>query len=142
MTQSAWMISRGEYSDYRVEAVFLDKAEAEAFAKRWNEDYDLRGGDEYGVEEVALRPELPEPGIYCFRTYIKRDGGIVDCSKHEYGARGGFSATVIQHGYAGPGWNVHCFARDKEHAMKIASEYRQAELAKASVLPGLGTEDK
>ncbi len=129
---SAWIISSGSYSYYRVSAVFLDREEAEAYVERWNASYELTGDSQYGVEEMPLCPLLPEPGTVCFNVYITRKGDIISCDRSEYTARNPTS-HAISHGYAGPGWSVACFASDAGAARKIASEYRQAELAKEAM---------
>ena len=51
-----WMLSSGEYSDYRVHAVFERQSAAEAAAKEFSKDYEI-----YRAEEVKVYPDGYEP---------------------------------------------------------------------------------
>lgn len=123
-----WAVSSGEYSDYRVNAVFSTKEKAEAYAARFNKLVRHRS-DEYGVEEYPLDPEMPEEGLSCWLVFIEANGDIKRVDESGYS----FDSTICR--IHGGGWSVRCFARDREHAIKIAGERRQEEIAREALIP-------
>ncbi|MDD5374430.1 hypothetical protein [Acidithiobacillus sp.] len=128
MTKAAWTVSAGEYSDYGVCAVFSSKETADLYASRLN----AAGGsrtDAYFVEEFPLDPEVPVEGMPSWTVYVHRNGDIegshVDSTAN--------LPTISSYGkcprFPNGGFVVHCFAADAEHAIKIAGEKRQEQLA-------------
>lgn len=76
---TAYVVTSGDYSDYSVDLVFLDKAKAEAFVERM-------GGDEYSryrIEEYEVTEDGPEVrdrlSIVCS---VMEDGTITDTWYH------------------------------------------------------------
>jgi hypothetical protein len=126
--KTIWAVSSGDYFDYRVNAVFSTKEKAEAYAKRFNEL--SRRTDDYGVEEYPLDPSTPAEGLESFLVFIQRNGDIERVYRCSYG----FDEVVTPLWNKG-GWSVRCFARDREHAIKIAGEKRQEELAREALVP-------
>lgn len=62
MSDTAYVITSGEYSDYRVDRVYLDKGEAQAYVDRRNGDR-----EEYYVEEFQIgagKAQYDGPGWY------------------------------------------------------------------------------
>src|SRR4051812_32044619 len=57
MTDTAYVVTSGSYSDYDVDSVFLDKRVAEEYVEKRNR---LSGRDEYRVEALPLY-ESPPP---------------------------------------------------------------------------------
>ena len=138
-----WLVSTGEYSEYGVVAVFDDdhKAEAVEFAK-------LVGGV-VEVHPLSLNPTHQEPpgGQSFFEFQMGRDGTL-PC---RWGCREGIEqgdllcddgslrkchyrvsvSTDIE-------WRlvVRMYARDKEHAVKVANEIRIQILAGAKPTEG------
>lgn len=50
--KTIYVVTSGEYSDYRIEGVFTDKDKAEAFADR---------NPEYEIEEYPANPDFDKP---------------------------------------------------------------------------------
>jgi len=114
--KKVYIITKGAYSDYHICAVASDKNMAEKLCraytdndrhKAWIEEYDLNER----LEDVRI--------MYCVEI---TDDGVEVCEndyenkEFEYGDRGDFTAYV--------------FARDQEHAVKIAQDRRAEYLAK------------
>lgn len=124
-----YAVSSGEYSDYHIDCVFRTKEEAEGWiSKRWSPN-------DYTIEEWAFDTYNPAQ-LAGFTVYMDVDTGDV---------KGGWEAdhegpSTLHVGYQTPtyAWDryspyfkmtVKCLARDKDHAIKIASEYRRMVLA-------------
>jgi hypothetical protein len=124
-----YAVSSGEYSDYHIDCVFRTRAEAEGWiSKRW-------APNEYAIEEWGFDTYNPT-GLSGFAVFMDADSGDVK-SGYEIDHEG---PSTLQVEYQNPsyGWYRHipyfkmtvkCLARDKDHAIKIASEYRRMVLA-------------
>lgn len=143
MINKVFLVSSGDYSDYKVVAVFSERGLAEDFCGRF-------GGF---VEERLLNPEvLPRPeGTGCFhltifgdhrkpfKTYCmtKREwiwiteppmieareiGGECLVSDEDMQSCPALGLGAIRPIY--DHWETHVWARDEQHALKIGSEYR------------------
>lgn len=122
-----YIVTSGSYSDYHINCVFRTWEEAEAWvAVRWNP------GD-YNIGEWGF--DTPNPGgLVGFRVVMDLDSGDVSwgCEdEHEgpayYEARYLPPSEYCTFGKQTPSFEVEvmCLARDKEHAVKIASECRR-----------------
>jgi hypothetical protein len=115
--KTCYAITEGEYSDYRVIAIFTTRKLAEAELTRY------RSAD---IEEFPLDPTTPVQyagltGYFC-REY--KEGGqsvygytetpLTMLQRDDVG-------LVRRMGLSGP-YCIHLWARDKEHAIKVAAE--------------------
>jgi hypothetical protein len=120
---TAYVVTTGEYSDYRVVAVFTTRESAEKYVGLWPDRYadcnDPRI-EEYLLDEV---PGLP-PGKVLYRVLFDRDGNSV--AKHEPPTE--YMSGVRPYG-DGKTMVTYCWARDSEHAVKIANERRVQTIA-------------
>lgn len=136
MSKSVWVIERGEYSDYCVVGVFSTKENAQKVLDTLPQgEYDhvgmaewpldpfidnlraglkpftiwmLQNGDVEKVEEYATDEEENPLQAHPFRQYLNCYDKIVTCKASIYG-------TI--------------FAKDSQHAIKIANEFRTRILA-------------
>jgi hypothetical protein len=124
-----YIVSQGEYSDYRVEAIFDEHhlEEARRFARMTGGD--LEENDPFEIN--APNMDEPPPGVSYFRVCLKADGEAL-CRKYQLlnddGCRHDCTWYVDEfHGL----WNVNVnlYARDDSHAVKVASEIRTQILA-------------
>lgn len=104
----AYVVTRGEYSDYRICGVYLTQEEA-------GEAATFFGGD---IEEwqVGNVPRPPK-GMMAWRVIMGRDG----TTHHAYGET---HEDIGEDERFSESWAFHMWARDKEHAVKIANERR------------------
>lgn len=114
---NVYVVTAGEY---RIVAVFSSKETAEKLASVFSG---------YSVEEFTLDPETPaelHQGLSQFRVVMKSDGRVHICRRlSEQDSR----KTTIRyclgfHRYAFLAMCTTVWARDKEHAIKIANEKR------------------
>lgn len=118
--KTIYVVTEGVYSEYSIIGVFDDKSLAEKMAS-----FSCNDGR---VEEYTLNPFAPElsEGLSHFTVWMNRDGSL----KYEAHA-----ATPLQE--ANPSLYIYrtgemcfsCFARDKEHAVKMANDRRLIEIA-------------
>lgn len=123
----AYIVTSGQYSDYSINRVFRTKEEAERWiAKRWEP------GD-YSIEEWEFDKFNPS-GLSGHCVFIDLETGDVTGGFDECDHEG----PATYHAYFQPpspySWGrqtplfrlaVRCLARDREHAIKIASECRR-----------------
>lgn len=134
--QTAYVVTRGEYSDYSVVAVFTRREDAQAFVNRVRED----AGGYCGhlndhIEEYALDSGVAQirAGLTPYDVLMERDSGEVEhCYSTADEPHDGMHERVIwgQRGLPQlPALSCVVWATDKEHAIKIASERRAVLLA-------------
>lgn len=131
-----WMVSAGRYSDYGIVGIFSTKEKADAFVQRHQ---DITGSDRTygpdlnGVEEVEV--DAYDNGMVAWTVLMQRDGAVLRCTAEcwdvnttptpsawvyiEYSKRDDWHAAI----------KVDCWARDREHAIKIANERRIMRIA-------------
>ena len=112
--QKVYVVTEGEYSDYHIEAVSLDKEWAEAYAKR-------RGGnvEEYTLEEERRLCTTMYEVIFIGQSIysvLERKGQEYNCDEKIIGDDEKMIILVI--------------AKDKDHARKIAQDKRAEFLAR------------
>lgn len=120
--KKAYVIVSGEYSDYTVNAVFLDKEEAERAAEIANR----KGGawyDDHRVLEFDIGVPCDLEKFDLYSAYLDKDGHVTHASKHSWL----FSDELNQvHVLTGPyrknDYRIEVYATDEEHAKKIAAD--------------------
>jgi hypothetical protein len=133
MDQTVYIVTAGEYSDYRIVAAFTTRERAEAYLGEYNcptgriQEYELdrawRGPPrDWAYWTVCLgrsgEPAPHRPGgewVYCQgrEDYVDPDDEV---SSEPHILRRPLDKP--------PGIEVHCWARDREHAIKIANDIR------------------
>lgn len=132
--KGVWLVTSGEHSDFGVVAAFSTEDAA-------NAAMDKGLGD--GVEFCALDPEIaPTPeGKELWIVYLDRDGNACSGLGQPFKSRNekydsdltvckaSIYWTDFQHGDVNGYFVVSCWARDAEHAVKIANELRVRAIA-------------
>lgn len=123
MMTSVWMVTEGEYSDYRVVGVFSTEERAKKFVATFPRDsrWFTHGQD---IEEVPLDPALDQvnAGMLVYFVRMSRDGVASDVEH--------VSPRFTEPTYLNWGWDVRgnlymsVWATDPTHAVKIVNEYR------------------
>ena len=122
---TCYAITRGEYSDYTVLAVFTTRELAEAELPKYHDGkHDLAQ-----IEELPLDPEIPgpPPGMQGFFCTENDDGSIrarrVPCTEMSAADQiGVLNRHVVEKPWFRAWCNMYVWARDEDHAIKIAAE--------------------
>jgi hypothetical protein len=126
MTNTIYVITQGEYSDYHIVCVFDDENMAQAYVDKFKfEEYYL---EKYELNSEAGRLENP---LIPYKIFIDKDG-VVD------GDRGVHEGVMLDDDdmidfFTDSSWYIdkrptrliiRCYAKDIDHAVKIANERR------------------
>ena len=126
MRQSkVYLVTKGQYSDYQVVGVFSSEEDAEKFCALYNGALD----SPYTVEEYDLDPGLPKvrEGLGFWIVDMERNGRVYQAEPFitsEPQPSDRMIGTVMD-----PILEVKCWARDREHAVKIANDIRTQRIA-------------
>ena len=109
-----WLVSQGYYSDYSIEGVFSSENLANEFAALYSEASGAEV-EEFVVDDLAIRP-----GMLYFWIEIDRDGNTY----HNAQGSPPTSRFVDDIYPLHKSMQMGIWARDIEHAIKIANEKR------------------
>ena len=120
MLQAVFLVTRGYYSDYRVCAVFTEKALAQKYIDSFAKAY-----YEFRIENYKLNPFSKElkSDYKPYFLRMKKDGTCTEI--HIKDSSYGFETEGLDIGF-----DIHkdmylsVFAKDEKHAIKIANEKR------------------
>ena len=119
-----YIITKGSYSDYHICAVSTDKKKAEILRKAFDDNDDWRKAQIETYETDQFLTEI-ENGMKLYLCGVKDDGGmsiITYESDLDYIVPSDFKVRKYTKGNMAPGYGVNVFAKDKEHACKIAAD--------------------
>jgi len=121
MLQAVFLVTRGEYSDYRVCAVFTEKA----LAEKYIDSFKVNSYEEFRIENYNLNPyqyELKNDYKPFFLKMTKEGNCIeINVMNSSYG----FEDEDINIGFdIHKNMYISIFAKDETHAIKIANEKR------------------
>ncbi len=133
--KTIWVIEKGSYSDYRVVGVYSTKANAQAMCDRINKDEEYERAE---IAEWSLDPgvEAINQGLEVYLVWMLRDGTVEKIQRESGGDEFQWALnenlTVWRRANAPAykGKNVQdclhgrVFAKDEQHAIKIANERR------------------
>ncbi len=133
MSETAWLVTAGDYSDYSVLGVFTDKALLDAYVALAKS----LGQGEPRVEEMPLNParEQIEQQVPSWYVRMAEDGSAEDCTAYAPSLDDGTRRHWTS-GWAGTRerrFTCWVVARDRETAIKAANEYRLASIANRHV---------
>ena len=121
--KTIYVCTGGVYSDYDIYGVFDDKKLADAFAEKFAPDCEV---EEYPLNMFKEEIESGHDPYFVRMTKCGEAEEVKRCFD-------GFSYTGKEDGQmrfdVSNGMMLHCFARDKTHAIKIANERRAALIA-------------
>lgn len=120
-----YVVVKGEYSDYRIEAIFRKKKDADGYIKDSTDGlYDIPSVEIWDLFKNYKKVSMPL-GYQTFCIYMDRDGTVSDCADRVANTEklvvkiisevSSFKDTQIV---------VVCRAKNKEHAIKITNEHR------------------
>lgn len=124
-----YMVSSGQYSDYRIQGIFSSKELAEkhkVFRNSDNpiEEWEMDDENSFDLTRLGWRVEMYKDGS---TKSVRRDDSDPYGSPHF-----GTPTTETHFSITDPGrhlWNFFVHARDEHHAVKIANERRALLLA-------------
>lgn len=130
-----YIVTQGEYSDYRIVAVFTEEADAVKFVETYKNGERRWYSDEPEIETWPTNPYTSEQlrlGLMRYEAFIDKDGnnarahrsetqGAVVDPKHEHFVRVNFHDVETL--------NTVVYATCEKHAIKIANERRASLLA-------------
>lgn len=116
--KTIYLVSDGDYSDYRVEAVFSDRQTAE----RFKELHGLTNG----IEEFELDKFEPQTkaSLVCYFVRLNKDIKETYGIEKWWSSDGGVRQSVDGHYF------THVFAVDEQHAAKVAKDKIMRHIAK------------
>lgn len=124
-----YVITSGEYSDYGIRAVTLDKEQAELLRARYSDGWDEAHIEEYETDNYKIEVSEDYKPMWVVDFYF--DGDIRRCNivaigkyKHGYIRKGAWDVTP----------KVFVEAEDEEHAKKIAKDIYMKWLAEQNDL--------
>lgn len=124
-----YVVTQGEYSDYHIIGVFLDKAKADALAAHNKSHYDTMTVEEYDTADTPWE-QMTKAGGLPFHVYIDIESGTVrsvELKTHMLFEPTDNIRTTEQLDYTGKVLFINnIMARDEQHAVKIANERRIA----------------
>lgn len=129
-----YLVTSGEYSDYRVNAAFTDREAAEAYAE-W-----LNGPDpgHYGiadVEEYALDEPTPTTGRWCIGgPYEDWDAGDVDALGAGWWNEDSSEKTHAHRDGGGGIW-IAAYGKDRDRALRSGRNLARSIKAGTVVVP-------
>lgn len=115
--ETVWIVSEGDYSDYRVLAVFTDEDELKRFLEIYPGEYDPVEVETW----QANNPEFMGKDLHQYSVWLDRDSGEIDGVRYNRIVRhqgidiGSLLADVST-------MRIDVKARDLEHAKKIAAD--------------------
>lgn len=151
MSQTIYLVSQGEYSDYGIVAVFSTREKAEAFVSESeakalassNGDgaWKLSYGEDMGIEEYELDAAVaPQKGAFSVSLSINSPYASLRSSQTVYArwdenASPTSAATAERDRYHPAHIKVVGFGETREHARRSASELQRAILAGTVIVP-------
>jgi hypothetical protein len=120
--EKIYVVTRGEYSDYGICAMFTEKKLAQAFIDSFK--IDGYGGFN-DIEEYELNPYKNDlkAGRKAYSLRMNVEGNTTDVEQAD--STYGFNSSIgISFTHNKEWMNVFCFAKDETHAIKIANEKR------------------
>jgi hypothetical protein len=121
--KDVFIVTTGEYSDYRISGVFDSKELASKFIDSFAKDIFT----EYQIEVWALNPYERElnDGYSCYYVSMNKDGSVEDVKQthYDWGSPKPLFRKDKMSFYA------HLYAKDENHAVKIMNEKRTVALA-------------
>lgn len=119
-----WICTNGSYSDYHIKALYSD----ESIAKRLSEAYGWNEPKEFEVDAIEP-PSEAKQGLNYYSVHLHPDEGDQSWSQVLEPSNGKGIGWYPAYSWVTSGksndvmrFNTLCWAKDKEHAVKIAAE--------------------
>ena len=117
-----YIITKGDYSAYHICAVSTDKKKVETLRKAFSDSWDEARIETYETDKFLTEIEN---GFKLYDCAMKENGDMSITtfeSNLDYIDSADFKVGKYEKGYMAPGYGVYVWAKDKEHARKIAAD--------------------
>ena len=123
-----YILTSGEYSDYRIVGAFSTEEKANAAIEFFGyEEHDCQV-EEFEIDASPDSPFAPPPGMNAWRVFISNGNTTANRTPNDSELKSYFN---VQQPTIHSSFVCTCHATDSEHAAKIASEKRAQMLAEA-----------
>ena len=125
-SKKVFVVSTGEYSDWRIRGVFSSREKAESFMAtfndktkntHWNENFN--GIDVYEVDEAV---NALEKGYMPYEVTIDKHGNVSQVDVD-------WSCGGDCYSFLTGDWSIYVWAKSIKHAVKIAADRRRQRIA-------------
>lgn len=117
-----YVITKGAYSCYHICAVATDKKKAEILRKAFSDSWDEAEIETYETDQFITEIEN---GFKLYNCGLK-DGEDLSISTYledlDYMTDSDFRVKRFSKGWCAPGYGIKVWAKDKDHARKIAAD--------------------
>lgn len=129
---TVYLVSTGSYSDYSVRGVFSSKANADKFTATFGPRSDLNDLEEYTLDQGVSQLDA---GLKVFHVEMLASGDGAVATPQSADSSPGWArlVDVSRNQQRLPGFRAYVWARDEQHAIKIANEKRVAHIAEESL---------
>lgn len=134
-----YLVTSGQYSDYGIEAVFTSKEKAQSYATGI---YGANDVEEFDLDPVEP-PRLSEGMGYFCVIITERDGASSAYDDYYEPGHGMFvneGWEVLKQSTGALILRIRTIAKDKQHAIKIASERRASLIATGNFKEGVSSQ--
>lgn len=118
MKNTVYVVTSGQYSDVRIEAIFTRRADAKDFINNNTTDFYL---EEFVINEKV---DHIKRGYKLFEVTMLKDGTVIDVERANYYAKCNEPLYRVNKYIKPAQLLVTTLARNKDHAIKIANERR------------------
>jgi len=121
LLQAVFLVTRGDYSDYRVCAVFTEKA----LAEKYIDSFKGNSYEQFRIENYTLNPYQYElkNDYKPFFLRMTKEGNCTEINVKD--SSYGFEDEDIDFGFdVNKNMYISIFAKDETHAIKVANEKR------------------
>lgn len=132
-----FIVTDGEYSGNYIKGVFSTLEKAKQAVEVWAT---TNGVDEYDLDDM---PAMPANGLFPWQVSMKYNGDsstdfFTKTGRLEYKGVAGLKTDYITSNNNRQGWSAtfYMFAKDENHAVKIANERRTQLIANGEWVPG------
>ena len=124
--KTIYVVTFGEYSDYRIDAIFTKKELAEKYIDMFGH---VGSWNQMEIEEWEVNPHRRElrAGMKPFDVRMDKDGNTVKIERTDYPR--GFDANEVGFTIDNTCICCKCLAKDEKHAIKITNERRAQYIA-------------
>jgi len=116
--KKVYVITKGEYSNYHICAIFSDKKKAKEITGFFIDGYERVGIEEWLIDVV------PPENRRRFSVFMRKNGDVKEINKDKLYDVADFKNAVTEW-WDKEGWTFQVWAKDRNHAIKIAKDWRR-----------------
>jgi len=120
IVKKVYVITKGEYSDYRICAIYSNKEKAEGMVNLFSDEWAQATIEEWPLD---IFPSLDK---IRYIVFVRKNGDVANIitRRDELLSAKDFKNYVVDWEGEG-GWVFQIWAKDEKHAIKIAGEWRR-----------------